>query len=167
MWHHSSRKNPGRALLVMLRIFLFLAITLGVGCSKKEPRYPEDHARFQRIVGAIKTLQTAYVKQDGSTIHDLLLPLDSLTKWEAAVRQDFSTFSDIQLDLTIERILIDEDGISAFVSWDGIWKRTSESPAYAARGHGTLLWSGTQVILLRGLEGDLPFGISVKPDFPT
>ena len=151
----------------MLSVLIFILFSAGAGCSKKEPKYPEDHARFQRIVGAIKTLQTAYVKRDGSTIHELLLPLDNLTKWEAAVRQDFSTFSDIQLDLTIERILIEEDGISAFVSWDGTWKRTPENPPYSARGHGTLLWSGTQVILLRGVEGDLPFGISIKPDFPS
>ena len=167
MSRNSCHRDRDPALRVILSVLIFFLFIVGSGCSKKEPKYPEDHARFQRIVEAIKKLQTAYVKRDSSTIHELLLPLDNLTKWEAAVRQDFSTFSDIQLDLTIERILIDEEGISAFVSWDGTWKQTSEDPPYSARGHGTLLWSGTQVILLRGVEGALPFGISIKPDFPS
>lgn len=153
-----------------MRIFLgmvLVLLVLGMGCSKKEPRYPEDHARFQRIVAAIETLKTAYVKQDADAIHDLLLPLDTLAKWEAGIREDFSTFSEITLDLTIERIVIDEGSISSFVTWEGTWKRTPESPILAYSGHGTLLWSGTQVILLRRVEGDLPFGITTKPNFPS
>ncbi|MGD9850927.1 MAG: hypothetical protein AB7T38_06655 [Nitrospirales bacterium] len=146
---------------------LLLLCLIGLSCSKKTPRYPEDHARFQRIVEAIKTLETAYVKQNLPAIHELLLPLDPLARWEAAIQQDFTTFSDITLDLNINRIVIHESQISAFISWQGTWKRASDSAPIASRGHGTLLWSGTQVILLRGVEGDLPFGISTKPNLPS
>jgi len=145
----------------------FLFILIGVGCSKKAPRYPEDHARFQRIVEALNTLETAYVKHDAATIHELLLPLDPLAKWEAAIRQDFSTFSHITLDLNIDRIVIDESQITAFLSWQGTWKRTPDSQPIATLGHGTLLLSGSQVILIRGIDGELPFGISTKPNFPS
>ena len=147
-------------------ILLLFCLT-GLACSKKTPRYPEDHARFQRIVEAIKTLETAYVKHDLPTIHELLLPLDPLAKWEAAIRQDFATFSTITLELNIDRIVIDESQISTFLSWQGTWQQTGDSPPFASRGHGTLLWSGTQVILLRGIDGDLPFGISTKPHVPS
>ncbi|MGE0473816.1 MAG: hypothetical protein AB7P17_09305 [Nitrospirales bacterium] len=163
----SQRYSANNAVRLICWSILFLVCLIGLSCSKKTPRYPEDHARFQRIVEAIKTLEAAYVKQDLPTIHELLLPLDPLARWEAAIQQDFTIFSDITLDLNINRIVIRESQISAFISWQGTWKRTSDSPPFASRGHGTLLWSGTQVILLRGIEGDLPFGISTNPNLPS
>lgn len=146
---------------------LVLVSLAETGCSKKLPKYPEDHARFQRMVQAIKTLETAYVNKDASTFHELLLPLENLDLLEAEVRQDFATFSTIHLNLTIDRILIDGDRISAFVSWEGDWQRTPDGAFTQARGHGVLLWSGRQVILLRGTEGDLPFGMTHRPNFSS
>ena len=132
------------------------------GCSTKAPKYPEDHARFQRVIQAIKTLETAYVNKDGSTFHELLLPLEQLEILEAEVRKDFTTFTSTELELTVDRIVIDGNRISAFMSWQGTWQRTAESSSEVARGHGVLLWSGKQVILLRGIEGDLPFGLASR-----
>jgi hypothetical protein len=119
------------------------------------------------VVQAIKTLETAYVNKDASIFHDLLLPLEKLDLLEAEVKKDFATFSAIHLDLTIDRIGIDGDRISAFVSWQGDWQRTPQEPFTEARGHGVLLWSGNQVILLRGTEGDLPFGMTNRPNFSS
>lgn len=146
---------------------LALVAMAGPGCSKKVPKYPEDHARFQRVVQAIKTLETAYVNKDASTFHELLLPLENLDLLEVAVQEDFAGFSSIHLDMSIDRILIDGDRISAFVSWQGDWQRTPEGAFAQARGHGVLLWSGNQVILLRGTEGDLPFGVTRRPNFSS
>jgi hypothetical protein len=139
----------------------------GPGCSKKVPKYPEDHARFQRVVQAITTLETAYVNKDISAFHSLLLPLEKLDLLEAEVQQDFATFSTIHLDLTIDRILINGDRISSYVSWEGDWQRTAQDGITQGRGHGVLLWSGNQVILLRGTEGDLPFGMTHRPNFSS
>jgi len=119
------------------------------------------------VVQAIKTLETAYVNKDASAFHELLLPLEKLDLLEAQVRQDFAAFSTIHLDLTVDRIVIDGDRISAFVSWQGDWQRTPQEASAQASGHGILLWSGNQVILLRGTEGDLPFGITHRPNFPA
>ena len=151
----------------MTMLVLVLILIAGPGCSKKTPKYPEDHARFQRVVQAIKTLETAYVNKDASIFHDLLLPLEKLDLLEAEVKKDFATFSAIHLDLTIDRIGIDGDRISAFVSWQGDWQRTPQEPFTEARGHGVLLWSGNQVILLRGTEGDLPFGMTNRLNFSS
>ena len=104
-------------MLVVIGI-VWLAET---GCSTKTPKYPEDHARFQRVIQAIKTLEATYVNKDGSAFHELLLPLEQLEILEAEVRQDFSTFATIQLDSTIDRIRIDGNRISAFISWQGTW----------------------------------------------
>lgn len=160
------RTRIGPFFVVIISILGIIALT-GAGCSKKTPKYPEDHARFQRVLHAIKTLETAYVKKDASTFHELLLPLENLEILEAAVRQDFSTFHTISLDFMADRILIDGDRISVFVSWKGDWQRTPEGSPSQARGHGVLLWSGNQVILLRGVEGDLPFGITHRPNFSS
>jgi hypothetical protein len=132
------------------------------GCStEKTFKYPEDHARFQRVIQAITTLETAYVNKDASSFHELLLPLEQLEILEAETRQDFLAFSTIHLDLTLNRIVIDGNRISAFISWQGNWQRTDEDNAQVG-GHGVLLWSGNQVILLRGVEGDLPFGMASR-----
>jgi hypothetical protein len=112
-------------------------------------------------------LETAYVNKDISTFHELLLPLENLNLLESNVRQDVIAFSSIHLNLTIDRILIDGDRISAFISWQGDWQRTSEGAFSQARGHGVLLWSGNQVILLRGTEGDLPFGMTYRHNIST
>ncbi|WP_342348571.1 hypothetical protein [uncultured Nitrospira sp.] len=152
---------------VLLITFPILISIVGSGCSKKAPKYPEDHARFQRVVQAIKTLEKAYVNQDAAAFQELLLPLENLDLLEAKVREDFDMFSTIRLDLTIDRMVIDGDRISAFVSWQGDWERTPQEASAQASGHGILLWSGNQVILLRGIEGDLPFDMTRRLNFSS
>jgi hypothetical protein len=146
----------------VLLVVLGMVCLTEAGCSKKVPKYPEDHARFQRVVQAIKTLETAYVNKDGPALHELLLPLEQLEILEAKARQDFAQFPTIQLDLYINRIIINGDHISAFISWQGKWQRPTQEQGDQARGQGVLLWSGNQVILLRGVEGNLPFGMSAR-----
>jgi hypothetical protein len=114
------------------------------------------------VVQAIKTLETAYVNKYAPAFHELLLPLEQLEILESEARQDFATFSTIQLDFTVDRIVIDGNRISAFMSWQGTWQRSIQESSDSARGHGVLLWSGNQVILLRGVEGDLPFGMASR-----
>ena len=145
-----------------------LALTLAVlgqtgfltGCSSTPPRYPESHARFERIATAVQALQQAYIAHDPVATNDLLLPLDTLLIWEQGILNDFQTYPDIALDLLIDRIAIDGDLISVQVSWQGEWKEDPEQQGIKARGQGTLFWSGTHVILLTGVEGDLPFGMA-------
>jgi hypothetical protein len=151
----------------MMLVVLGMVCLAETGCSKKAPKYPEDHARFQRVIEAIKTLETAYVNKDTPAIHELLLPLEQLEILEAEARQDFAQFSTIQLDFNINRIIVDGDRISAFISWQGKWQRSAQEPGDQARGQGVLLWSGNQVILLRGVEGDLPFGMAARLNVPS
>ena len=152
-----NRFRVGSLLVVMGIVCL-----LETGCSTKAPKYPEDHARFQRVIQAIKTLETAYVNKDGSAFHELLLPLEQLEMLETEVRKDFAIFATHQLEWTVDRIVVDGDRISTFMSWQGTWQRATQESRDSARGHGVLLWSGNQVILLRGVEGDLPFGLASR-----
>ena len=149
----------------MIRAWSLLLLILSstgflISCSSDPPRYPESNARFERIVEAVNVLRQAYVAQDLEKIKDLLLPLETLQRWERSVQRDFETYSSIELDLSIDRMVINGDLISVLVSWQGEWKESPEKQSIKERGHGTLHWSGTHVILLSGVEGNLPFGMA-------
>ena len=150
-----SRRAGKCVVWLLLTYLLWLQ-----GCASTSPRHPEDHARLERIVEAVKMLKEAYVNRDAQALNALLLPLDSLKAWEQKVHKDFEGYSEISLDLTIERIELKGDLILTFVVWHGLWKRASTETIAHARGHGILYWSGTRVILLNGVEGDLPFGMA-------
>lgn len=91
-----------------------------------------------------------------------MLPLDALERMQRDARHDFEGFQEIALDWTIERIVIDGDNIDVFVHWQGQWKRGPGDLGIRQRGHGRLQWVGVQSILLKGVEGDLPFGMAVR-----
>ena len=44
----------------------------------------------------------------------------------------------------------------------GLWKKDADDPGLRQRGHTRLQWVGTQSILLRGVQGDAPFGMKVR-----
>lgn len=137
-----------------------------LACSSKELRYPADHARFQRVDAAVEGLRKAYVARDASGVRSLLLPLDPLERLTAEIEKDFQQFEDISVEFSIERIVIDGETIDVFIHWQGQWKRTAEDPGVRGRGHGVLRWVGVQSILLKGVEGDLPFGMAARHPAP-
>lgn len=146
--------------------------SLIVGCSSEKSLYPEDSARFLRIDRAIETLRSAYVQKDISAIEDLSIPLERIEELKEAIRQDFETFQTIELDFSIDRIMIDGHQIEVFLHWRGTWTVKPADPGIRERGHGMLRWVGVHSILLQHVEGDLPFGMAGRnlastrsPDF--
>ena len=138
-----------------------------LGCSSNEPRYPQDHARYQRIDKAVESLRKAYVQKDLPSIQALMLPMDSLDRVELEVQNDFQAFQDISLEFSIERVMIEGETIDVYVHWQGQWKRTAAEASVRERGHGMLRWEGVQSILLKGVEGDLPFGMAARHTMPS
>ena len=57
-------------------------------------------------------------------------------------------------------MIIDGDEIEVYLHWQGFWKRAPEDVGIRERGHGMLRWTGTQSILLKEVQGDLPFGMA-------
>ncbi len=153
--------TPERRLARLLALSLPLVMVL-FACSSKGPLYPEDHERFRRIDAAVESLRRAYVNRDASALESLMLPLDALERLHRDARRDFDSFQEITLDWTIERIVIDGDTIDVFVHWQGQWKQKPGEPGIRQRGHGRLQWVGVQSILLKGFEGDLPFGMTAR-----
>ena len=149
-----------RKFYVLFLWILFVPVT--VGCAGKTLQYKEDHDRIVRIDQVFESLRKAYVERDRSGIEALLLPSGTLDQLQREMYSDFDTFRDIQLEFAIERILIEGDNIDVFVHWQGQWKRTPEDVGTRQRGHGRLAWVGTQSILLREAQGDLPFGMGTR-----
>ena len=144
-------------------LFLLGAMLLiGVGCGGKTIQHPEDHERYLRIDRAVESLRQAYVKKDASDLASLMMPIDQLERLKEEAQVDFETFSAIVLDFAIERIMIEGDNVDVFVHWQGLWKKDPDDPGLRQRGHTKLQWVGTQAILLRGIQGDAPFGMKAR-----
>lgn len=144
-------------LLLLGAIFL-----IGVGCGGKTIQHPEDHERYLRIDRAVESLRQAYVKKNSSDLASLMMPTDQLELLKEEARGDFETFTAIVLDFTIERIMIEGDNVDVFVHWQGLWRKDPDDPGLRQRGHTKLQWVGTQSILLRGVQGDTPFGMKAR-----
>lgn len=155
MFPHKFRLIP--VLLLFGAIFL-----VGVGCGAKKLSYPEDHERYVRIDQAVESLRQAYVKKDLSDLASLMMPTDQLDRLKQEAQGDFDTYSAITLDFAVERIMIEGDNIDVFVHWQGLWKKDADDPGLRQRGHTRLQWVGTQAILLRGIQGDAPFGMKAR-----
>ena len=165
-WQRSCFSLASRLSLSVLFALVIMTSSMP-GCSSKEPRYPEDHARFQRIDMAVETLRNAYVRKDLSGIQALLLPSGRLDRVEQDIGKDFEAFEQITLDFSIERIVVEGETVDVYVHWHGFWKRNEADAGTRERGHGKLRWMGAYSILLHSVEGDVPFGMASRKTEPT
>ena len=154
--------HPGKFPLSPVLLLLGSLLLIGVGCGGKTIQYPEDHERYLRIDRAVESLRQAYVRKDSSDLASLMMPIDQLDRLREEAQSDFETFSAITVDFAIERIMIDGDNVDVFVHWQGLWKKNADDPGLRQRGHTKLQWVGTQSILLRGVQGDVPFGMKSR-----
>jgi hypothetical protein len=144
-------------------LLLFCSISLiGIGCGGKKIQYPEDHERYLRIDRAVESLRQAYVRKDSSDLASLMMPVQQLDRLREEAQGDFQTYSAITLDFAVERIMIEGDDIDVFLHWQGLWRKDPDDPGLRQRGHTRLQWVGTQSILLRGGQGDAPFGMKAR-----
>ncbi|HSQ91032.1 MAG TPA: hypothetical protein VLM19_02525 [Nitrospiraceae bacterium] len=153
---------PYKFSLFPVLILLGAIAFFSAGCGSKKVQYPEDHERYLRIDRAVESLRLAYVREDFSDLAALMMPTDQLQRLKEEAQGDFETFSTITLDFTTERIMIDGDNIDVFVHWQGLWKKDGDDSGLRQRGHSKLQWVGTGSILLRGIQGDSPFGIQAR-----
>ena len=141
---------------------LLSAAVLTAGCSSKENRYPEDHARFVKVDKAVEELRDAYSRRDLSDIQNMMLPREVLEKAVNDMQQDFQTYQEIALEWTVDRIVIEGEAIEVVVNWAGQWRKNPADTGTRERGQGILKLAGEKTILLNGLEGDLPFGMALR-----
>lgn len=154
------RQFKSRLFAVLLLLGSISVIS--VGCGGKTIPYPQDHERYLRIDQAVESLRSAYVKKDVSGLASLMMPLDQFERLREEAQGDFETYRAITLEFVIERMMIEGDNIDVFVHWQGLWKKDADDPGLRQRGHTKLQWVGTQAILLRGIQGDAPFGMKAR-----
>jgi hypothetical protein len=146
-------------------VALWCAVLWLAACSSKTVQYPEDHERFRRIDQAVESLREAYQKKDRSALQSILLPVDQLDQLKRDAESDFDTFHSIVLEFKTERIMIEGDDVDVYVHWQGVWRKDPDDAGIRQRGHARLQWVGTHSILLRGVQGDLPFGMNTRQSF--
>ena len=142
--------------------WLTLLILVSAGCPSKTIQYPEEHARLLNLDQALESLRRAYEGKDRSGFHSQLVSSDQTEELKRQVEMDFETFHAITLEFKIERVMLEKDDIDVFVNWQGTWKKDADDAAMRQRGHARLHWAVTPSILLRAVEGDLPFGMKTK-----
>ncbi len=144
---------------------VWLVLLVFAACSSKTVQYPEDHERFRRIDQAVEALRVAYQDKQRSALEALMLPVEQLEQLQREAEADFEAFHSISLEFKIERILIEGDDVDVYVHWQGIWRKDPDDAGIRQRGHARLQWVGTHSILLRGVQGDLPFGMKTRQTF--
>jgi len=117
---------------------------------------------MQRVDRAVESLRDAYQKKDHSAFRAALEPSDQLESLQHQVKADFEAFHAISLEFKVERVIIEGDNVDVYVRWQGVWKKHADDAGMRQRGHTRLQWAGTQSVLLRDIQGDLPFGMKTK-----
>ncbi len=155
----SWRCSPSSPLFIGWLLLLAIAVS---GCPSKTIQYPAEHERLLRIDQAVDSLRSAYQRKDRSGFQAMMLPLDQMEELLRQAEMDFEAFHSIALEFNIERVVLEKDDIDVFVHWQGTWIKDANDAGVRQRGHARLQWVGTQSILLRRVEGDLPFGMRTK-----
>ena len=137
-------------------------ITLGLGCQSDKQKYPEDHARYERIINAVEALRSAYKDRNTDAFGKLLLTSEGLQRLQSDVQGDVSAYSSISLTMTIERIYVRDERATVNVRWEGKWQPSSEEKLVTDQGHGILIWHGTETVLLEEVGGNVPFGMAAR-----
>jgi len=145
-----------------LGVLLLLAFAVGACSSSKTPQYPADHERIRKIDLAVDALRDAYQEKNQSDFRSLMQSGNQLASLQNQVEDDFEAYHAISLEFKIERVIIDGDDINVYIHWQGVWKAQPDDGGMRQRGHARLQWVGTDTILLRDVQGDLPFGMKAK-----
>src|SRR5512132_812713 len=136
--------------------------TAGLACNKPNRVDPADAAQVRSIDATVERLRQAYINKDAAAFQALLMPLDSLRRLELEVERDFAIYDRIQLDLGIDRVLIEGTDVAVYFHGQGQWHRKSDDPSIRERGHAILRLVGHQNLALSGVDGDAPFGMTSR-----
>lgn len=155
----SRPRSPLSALV--WSVFLCLVMSV-VGCQSDKQKYPEDHARYERIINAVEALRGAYEDHNTEALGKLLVASEGLQRLQSDVQKDFSAYSLISLTMTIERIYVRGERATVNIRWEGKWHPSPEEKVVTDQGHGVLIWNGTETVLLEDVKGNVPFGMAAR-----
>ena len=133
-----------------------------VACSKPTAINPADAERVRKIDATVEQIRKAYTDKDPGAFQGLFMPLESLRKMEADIRQDFTVYDQISLDFTIDRVMVEGPDVAVYFHWQGQWQARGEEQPLRERGHAVFRMVGHQNLTLSAVDGDAPFGMSAR-----
>lgn len=146
-------------------VTLWLVGLVGLGavaCSKPSAINPVDAERVRKIDATVEQIRKAYTGKDPSVFQSLFMPLESLRKMEADIQRDFAVYSQISLDFTIDRVMVEGPDVAVYFHWQGQWQVRDEDQPLRERGHAVFRMVGHQNLTLSAVDGDAPFGMSAR-----
>ena len=147
-----ARRTRWRLLLLVLFFFEACATT---------PTKPSPVAeQVDRIRQALASITESYEKKDEKKFLSTLDPsFKSLPSFKEQIQRDLTAFSEMKVDLKIDRVEVREGEISTAVHWGGTWKTSMGAPPLEKKGHAIFVWTSGENPLLLEIRGDPPFGI--------
>ncbi len=147
---------------VKLRLIRFLALLLFVyGCATQPLGLSSISLTVDRLRQSLSSIKTSYEKRDEKGFFSTLHPsFQSSASLKTDVLHDFNRFSEMNIDLFINRVQIEEASILTWARWEGVWKTAQGGPPLERRGYALFEWTKTDSPQLLAIKGDSPFGMA-------
>ena len=138
----------------------FLIVILLAGCAAERAKPSPVSIQVGQIRQALDSITESYEKKDEKTFFEKIDPsFKNVEDFKGRAIQDFATFSQIKLELKVDRIRIEDDSIWVAARWSGAWKTAPEAPPLEKRGNALLRWTAGEDPKLLEIRGDPPFGV--------
>lgn len=164
---HHARLHDGHLLMapaLLVRraagFLLALLFLFSAGCATTPTKPSPVAEQVDRIRQALVSITESYEKKDEKNFLSRLDPsFKSLPSFKEQVLKELATFSEINIDMKIDRIEVQTGSISTAVHWGGVWKGAPGTPPLEKKGHALFVWTTGEDPLLLEIRGDPPFGI--------
>lgn len=130
------------------------------GCATTPYKPSPIAIQVDHVRQTLAEMTASYQKKDETGFFSAIDPsLQSPSSLKEQVSKDWKTFSDLNVDIKVDRVEIQEGSITTAVHWDGVWK-TAATPPVEKKGHALFIWTTAEPPRLLEIRGDAPFGIS-------
>lgn len=145
------------AFIVLILITSVPVISL-TGCGGKAI-LSEQAVKTRNIHDYVYKLKELYEQKDNQITSTF--SREYLTKdVTAAIRQDFEKFDNISLKFFMDKIHFNRGQVNVTVHWNGVWK--DKDKTFLEGGSMLLQLQYEDTIIITGIKGDSPFGISQR-----
>lgn len=136
-------------------LFIFFA-----GCATAPTKPSPVAEQVGRVRQALVSITESYEKKDEKKFLSSLDPsFQSLPAFKEQLLKDLDAFSEIKIDMKVDRVEVQAGSIATAVHWGGVWKGAPGSPPLEKKGHAVFVWTTGEAPLLLEIRGDPPFGI--------
>ncbi|MDC4225083.1 MAG: hypothetical protein MPW15_12850, partial [Candidatus Manganitrophus sp.] len=122
--------------------WLFLLLILFTGCGTTPTKPSPVAEQVDRVRQALVSITESYEKKDEKKFLAGFDPsFQSLPSYNERVQKELTTFSEISIDMKIDRVEVQAGSISTAVHWGGVWQGAPGIPPIEKKGHALFVWS--------------------------